>query len=272
MSAVFNLLTEQILFSSMKYSWILFLIFTLPGWGQELYEQRAFNATNGHTLNYRILLPEDYNQDKKYPLVLFLHGAGERGNDNEKQLIHGSSMFLDPVFRNQHKAMVIFPQCPENSYWASMSIDRTAYPIKTDFIYPAQMTPPLESALDLVQHLVRDKHVDPKRLYIMGLSMGAMGTLEALYRRPKLFAAAIPICGGGNVDLAKKYARKLPLWLFHGDADAVVPVDFSRALYQRLTSLKATVRYTEYPGVNHNSWDKAFAEPELLSWLFNQQK
>lgn len=256
----------------MKYSWILFLTLTLPGWSQELYEQRTFNALNGQTLNYRILFPDNYDHEKKYPLVLFLHGAGERGNDNAKQLTHGSRLFLDPLFRKQHQAIVLFPQCPENAYWASMSIDRMTYPIKTDFIYGDHMTPSLGASLDLVQHLVRTKQVDTRRIYIMGLSMGAMGTLEALYRRPKLFAAAIPICGGGNANLAKTYARKVPIWLFHGDADAVVPVAFSRELYQKLKALGAKVKYTEYPGVNHNSWDNAFSEPELLSWLFKQQK
>lgn len=157
-------------------------------------------------------------------------------------------------------------------YEATMTINRTALPIKTDFVYAPRMTAPLAATMELMRHLVKQKIVDKDRLYIMGLSMGGMGTLEALSREPKWFAAAVSICGGGNLDLAANFARKVPLWIIHGDADDVVPVDFSRQLYKRLNSLGAKVKYTEYPGVNHNSWDPAFAEPDLQEWMLSQKK
>lgn len=256
----------------MKIIWVFLMPFTLMAQTSASFESQVFVSGSGYSLKYRVLWPENYQANKKYPLVLFLHGAGERGADNEKQLTHGSKLFLDPAFRKKHEAIVIFPQCPEEVYWASMTIDRSSYPIKTDFIYAKEMTPPLAAAMDVVVELVKKKQADKNRLYIMGLSMGAMGTFEVLSRHPRWFAAAAPICGGGNVDLAQKYARKVPLWIFHGDADAVVPVDFSRRLYQRLTNLGARVKYTEYPGVNHNSWDNAFTEPDLLEWMFQQHK
>src|SRR5690606_19323608 len=116
----------------------------------------------------------------------------------------------------------------------------------------------------------KDEAVDAHRVYITGLSMGGMGTFEAVYRYPKRFAAALPICGGGDT---LRYTRvKLPFWVFHGTDDGVVNVSCSRAMVKKLEDLRVKVRYTEYPGVNHNSWDNAFAEPDFLEWMFSQRR
>lgn len=235
------------------------------------YEKKSFAFAPDKNLPYRILYPENYDRNKKYPLILVLHGGGERGNDNEKQLIHGSKLFLTPANRTNYPAIVVFPQCPTDSYWANSTIDRTKNPIERTFNYSDTAPWPLAAATALVNKIANEESVDKGRMYITGLSMGGMGTFEAVYRNPNLFAAAAPICGGGNDSLYNNTVKKTAFRVFHGDADVVVNVDLSRKMVARLKELKVPVEYIEYPGVNHNSWDNAFAEPTFMSWLFQHQ-
>jgi predicted peptidase len=237
------------------------------------FEKKEFLTKEGNVLMYQILYPENYNPKIKYPLFLLLHGAGERGNDNVAQLTHGSKLFLKEENRKKYPAIVIFPQCPKDNFWASIKIDRgVKSPYSFEFIYKDQLNWPTQAAVDLVKSFVKEKKADKKRLYIAGLSMGGMGTMEVVSRYPKMFAAAGPICGGADLNFVKKYAKKLPFWVFHGDADAVVPVDNSRKLVAALQVAKGDVKYSEYPKVNHNSWDNAFAEPEFLGWFFSKKR
>ncbi len=250
----------------------LLLLHSLLALAQDGFQARIYETKKGQKLPYQILYPENYNRHHKYPLVLVLHGAGERGADNQKQLVHGSKLFLSDNNRRQFPAIVIFPQCPVDSYWMSGKIDRSKQPIELSFDYPKAPNWPLKAAVELVKKLSKKEAVDKKRIYITGLSMGGMGTFEALARYPKLFAAAAPICGGGNLEMTKKYANKVPLWIFHGAEDGVVKVQNSRDMYAALRANAANVKYTEYPGVNHNSWDNAFAESEFLPWMFSHVK
>ncbi|MBC6489755.1 prolyl oligopeptidase family serine peptidase [Flavihumibacter stibioxidans] len=255
---------------------ILFLLVSvMPARSQDysLFEKRSFISSRGDTLPYRILYPENYDRSIKYPVVLFLHGAGERGNDNEKQLVHGGKLFLADSNRKKFPAIVIFPQCPENNYWARAKINRNVTPYEIGFDYTGPVSGPLNAALELTRQLLSEESADKRRVYITGLSMGGMGTFEAVYRAPKLFAAASPICGGGDPKAYNKKTAKVPFRIFHGAADAVVNVQLSRDMVNRLKELKARrFSYTEYPGVNHNSWDNAFAEPDFLAWLFLQKR
>jgi len=232
------------------------------------YEKKNYTNAEGETLPYRILYPENYDANNTYPLVFFLHGAGERGNDNEAQLTHGAALFLEKENREKFPAIVVFPQCAENDFWAHM--ERTESGIRK-FPYYQEPDRSLGLALEVLDKIIAEEGVDKSRLYVMGLSMGGMGTFETLARRPNQFAAAVPICGGGNTDLAKLYAQNTDLWIFHGSDDSVVLPEHSRMMYERLQQLGADVQYTEYPGVNHNSWDNAFAEPDLLPWLFSKK-
>ncbi|MBY0477930.1 MAG: prolyl oligopeptidase family serine peptidase [Chitinophagaceae bacterium] len=236
------------------------------------FEKKTYNFAEGKALPYRILYPENYDRTKKYPLVLFLHGAGERGSDNEMQLMHGSKLFLDAANRKKFPAIVIFPQCPANSFWASIKVDTTVQPRAFSFDYTGEANWPLTAANELVQKIASEEAVDTRRIYIAGLSMGGMGTFESVYRYPKLYAAALPICGGADLNSYSKWTGKTPFWIFHGDADAVVNVKLSREATEKLKSIKAKVTYTEYPGVNHNSWDNAFAEADFLKWMFGQKR
>jgi predicted peptidase len=236
------------------------------------YEKKEFILAEGKTLPYRILYPDNYDKSKKYPLILLLHGGGERGKDNEKQLTHGAKLFLKEENRKNFPAIIVVPQCPEDSYWGSTKIDRTTQPFTIDFDYSAEPNWPLVAANELVKKLSAEESVDKSRMYITGLSMGAMGTFEAVYRYPGLYAAALPICGGADTKKYDKRIGKIPFWVFHGAADAVVDVNLSRQMVDKLKSLKTEVKYTEYPGVNHNSWDNAFTEKEYLSWMFSQKR
>jgi|GEM_PF-55517 len=233
------------------------------------YQKRTFPFGKDQVLPYRILYPEHYDRSKKYPLILFLHGAGERGNDNQRQLIHGSKMFLKPEVRSQYPAIVLFPQCPENSFWANTKIDRTKTPVSFEFNYDGAPTWPLDAVNRLVDSIMAQEAVDADRIYITGLSMGGMGTFEMVHRWPGRFAAALPICGGGNTAAYDKRVKDVAFRVYHGDADAVVDVTLSRRMVERLKILRVkNVEYTEYPSVNHNSWDKAFADPDFLAWMF----
>lgn len=236
------------------------------------YQKKEYRYAEDKVLPYRILYPENYDKSKKYPLVLFLHGAGERGNDNEKQLVHGARLFLSADNRTNFPAIVIFPQCPENSFWSSVSVDRDKTPVSFEFNYDNPATWPLDAVQKLTAEIIKSEAADKKRCYVTGLSMGGMGTFELVYRFPSMFAAALPICGGGDAGNYDKRVRKIKFWVFHGDADAVVNVKLSQEMVEKLKRIKAEVKYTEYPGVNHNSWDNAFAEPSFLSWMFSNRK
>ncbi len=251
---------------------LVFFLSPLAALTQDLstFEKGEYTSPDGSVLPYRILFPDEYDKAKRYPLVLVLHGAGERGNDNEKQLVHGGKLFLDSAVRKNYPAIVVFPQCPQESYWSSVKIDRTTTPLALSFDYSQPVTAPLRDAMALVREIVSKEGVNPKKVYITGLSMGGMGTFEAVHRYPDTFAAALPICGGGDTLQYKKV--KTPFWVFHGTADGVVDVKYSRAMVDRLKEMKVKVKYTEYPGVNHNSWDNAFAEPDFLKWMFSRKK
>ncbi len=231
------------------------------------YLRKEFESA-GNILPYRILYPDNYDKTKKYPLILFLHGAGERGSDNEKQLVHGAKLFLKDENRNAYPAIILVPQCPEESYWAAVRIDRSIQPYRISFDYNEKPHWPLVAANELVKKIINEEAVDKSRIYITGLSMGAMGTFESVYRYPDLYAAALPICGGGDTKLYDKRVKKTAFWLFHGASDSVVDVKLSREMLAKLKSLKVKNKYSEYPGVDHNSWDNAFADPEFLSWMF----
>lgn len=230
------------------------------------YQAEYFASSSGDTLPYRILYPEGYSSSTDtLPLVLFLHGAGERGEDNSAQLTHGAQLFLDSM--SQYPAIVVFPQCGSGSYW--VRIERQADDLQMPF-YEAPVSD-MGMVIELLAQLQAQERIDPSRIYLAGLSMGGFGTFELLARLPRTFAAAVPICGGGNKLLAPLYAQHTPMWIFHGDADSVVSVDLSRKMYKALAEAGGQPKYTEYPEVGHNSWDPAFAEPELLKWLFSHR-
>ncbi|MFC5282506.1 prolyl oligopeptidase family serine peptidase [Pedobacter alpinus] len=226
---------------------------------------------DGDTLPVRILYPENFDANKKYPVMLFLHGRGESGNDNERQLANGSKMFLDPEFRKNYPAVVIFPQCGSDSYWANVEIETVNTKRFFTFKKGAKPTKAMKLLTAFTKDFFKKDFVDNSKIYVGGLSMGGMGTYEILRREPKTFAAAFAICGGDNIKNCKKY-KNVPLWIFHGGLDDVVTPQFSYNIYKKLRDLGHVPKFNLYLKANHNSWDSAFAEKDLLPWLFSHKK
>lgn len=235
------------------------------------YDSLVYVSGQGESLHYRQLNPLKIEQGKKYPLVLFLHGAGERGSDNLSQLRHGGMMFTNPVNREEYPAFVLFPQCPEESYWPTPKRP-DGFQQESPFPLDAEITKPLALTKELLDKVIGTYPIDTDRIYIVGLSMGGMGTFDMVCRFPDLFAAAIPICGGIHTGRFDNFSSKTAFRIFHGDADSVVPVRLSREAYLKLKAEGASVEYIEFPGVNHGSWDPAFNRPDFMSWLFQQRK
>ncbi|CAN5455277.1 dienelactone hydrolase family protein [soil metagenome] len=237
------------------------------------YLKRVFTKGNV-SMPYRLLLPRDYDSSKKYPMVLFLHGSGERGNDNEKQLTWGSQLFIQGSNRRRFPAIVVFPQCPENSYWSNVHIKKERKTKKELFEFQSggEPTKAMDMLIGLQTRLMNELSVDTSKIYVMGLSMGGMGTYEIVRRMPGVFASAVPICGGADTTTAAAI-HKTAFWIFHGANDDVVPVKYAEDMVRALQGFYSAgdMQYTVYSGTGHNSWEKAFAEPELLRWLFTQR-
>ena len=232
------------------------------------YEKGEFvSKATGDTLLYRYLTPEDAKPGKKYPLVIFLHGSGERGNDNKLQLLIGSQMFLNPVNREKHPAYVIFPQCPIEGYWSFTKRPSSFIYLKAE----EEIAPVSKAVMELIDTYLANPNVDKSRVYIMGLSMGGMATFDLVSRYPEKFAAAIPICGAADTERIAK-VKGVSWRIFHGDADDIVPVECSRRAYKALKEAGADVEYIEFPGCNHGSWNPAFNVPGFMDWLFKQKR
>lgn len=233
----------------------------LPGWVRAgEFEKREYKDGHGAKLAYRLFKPVESKE--KLPLVLFLHGAGERGDDNESQLKIGVKYFVDN--QTSFPCFVVAPQCPSKLQWVDTPWGAPKHAM------PARPTEPLRLALELVAALEMELPVDPKRLYVTGLSMGGFGTFDAIQRAPKRFAAAVPLCGGADEAMAPVIA-KVPLWIFHGATDDIVKTSRSRNIVEALKKSGGTPKYTEYPGVGHFCWDQAYQEKELFPWLFSQK-
>jgi predicted peptidase len=222
-------------------------------------------TSQGVTYRYQVFVPADYNSDAKLPIILFLHGAGERGDDGLTQTNVGIGTAIR-AHSDRYHAIVVMPQCLKGVWWQD----------------PAMET----QALASLDQSVKEFHTDPDRVYLTGLSMGGYGSWAILQKYPGKFAAAVVICGGivppastklapppGDDpygDAAKKIGTAMPIWVFHGGADPVVPVTESRKMVEALKALGSNVKYTEFEGVLHDSWVKAYADATMPPWLFSQ--
>jgi predicted peptidase len=214
--------------------------------------QRHWLVQKGDTLPYRILFPVNYDPSKSYPMVLFLHGS----------------------IRNHYPAIIVFPQCSTTDYWSNVQmIFENSKTDKKTFYFIPDGTPSLhmQMTIGLVHNLLGRYYINKDQVYVMGLSMGGMGTFEIVRRMPGVFAAAIPICGGADPSTAKELKR-VSWWIFHGGKDDVVLPIYSTQMVDALKKQKASVKFTLFPNANHNSWDSTFAQPGLMKWLFEQKK
>lgn len=233
-------------------------------WGAEP-EAREWRAPDGTVVSYRWSAPAALETGKTYPLVLFLHGAGERGRDNAAQLKHGVGAILDGARKLGEPCFLIAPQCPPNEWWAPLDH-------RTKRLDPAaKPNSLLDAVLALTAEMSKTQPVDPKRFYVTGLSMGGFGTWSLLARVPEKIAAAVPICGGGDPAQAVKF-KDVPIWAFHGEADPVVPVKSTREMIAALEQAGGKPKVTYYPGVLHDSWTQTYTDPAVLTWLFAQRR
>ncbi|HVS97291.1 MAG TPA: prolyl oligopeptidase family serine peptidase [Puia sp.] len=218
------------------------------------------------TLRYRLLFP-DANRQRKYPLVIFLHGSGERGSDNDAQLKWGVMNFATDQNMMEHPAIVIAPQCPEHQTWSSETPNKTG----TAMTLNAEPSTPMRLLIALIRRLETTMPVDTNRIYITGLSMGGFGTYDALERYPKLFAAAVPVCGAGDTSRAASIAH-IPMWIYLGAEDPAVNPLYGLDMLEALTHAGAHPGFTQYPEVGHFSWLGAYSDPLMMEWLFRQHK
>jgi predicted peptidase len=252
----------------------LSLLFPFLGRAQDNYSfDRGSYINKADTIPYRFLFPKKFDPKQKYPLIIVLHGAGERGNDNDAQLKFGPKLFLNDSLRERYPAIVIFPQCPRNGWWSNTDVQADATGKYTfHFKEGGEPTPAMRGLLGLIAEFLDKPYVDKHQVYAGGLSMGGMGTYELLRRKPDVFAAAFVVCGGDNGLNAKVYAKKVPLWIFHGGKDNVVSPDYAMVMVNALKADGGNPKFTLYPNDGHNSWNDAFAEPGLLLWLFSHKK
>jgi predicted peptidase len=211
------------------------------------------------SMPYRLFVPPDYKSDMPYPLVLWLHGAGGAGGDNRAQIradqTLGTHTWTKPQSQAKHAAFVLVPQSSTN--WVSSGLDR--------------LSPEMSLVLSILDTVRAEFNIDADRIYVAGQSDGGMGTWNVIIQRPILFAAAIPLCGGGDASRISAIVN-MPIWAFHGSRDKVISVAESRRMINALRRAGGHPRYTEYPNVGHDVWTRAFAEPDLVDWLFAQHR
>ena len=228
-------------------------------------DAREFTAKNGTVIKYRWSAPQKIEKGKTYPLVLFLHGSGERGDDNTAQLRHGVHAILDNVSKLNQPVFLIAPQCPKDRWWSPVDMKRMTLSAA------AKPNALLEAVVELVDETTATQPVDPKRFYLTGISMGGFATWDLLGRIPGKIAAAIPICGGGDPLLISKY-KEVPIWSFHGEADTAVPVKSTREMISALETAGAKPKVTYYPEVGHDCWTQTYNDPAVIRWILDQRQ
>lgn len=234
-------------FSSYRTRWLLrglaaAVLIALP---QSQAEQKAERLEIRRSLDYLLYLPNRYAEAESLPMIVFLHGAGERGSDIQKVKKHGPPKIVEsnPDF----EFIVLSPQCPAGQRWNPQDV------------------------MSLVKHVLETHKVDRRRIYLTGLSMGGYGTWDTAVNHPHAFAAIAPICGGGNPLFARKI-RHLPIWVFHGAKDKVVPLSQSKVMVEAVQKAGGAPKFTIYPEAGHDSWTKSYANPELYKWFLKHKK
>ena len=229
----------------------------------------SFNSKD-QSLNYRILYPKNFDKTKSYPLTLFLHGIGERGDDNELQLKYVDKVFLNQNNYDNYQSLVIFPQAPLDDNWSSRVL--TDEEVRQVFPENERPTKSLQLVIKLMDSLVKEDFIESKRVYLSGLSNGAMGSFELLKNRPNMFASAVLICGGGNPIWAEDFAKNTPVWVAHGSDDNVVLPELSINMVNAIIKYGGSPKFTLYENVNHESWFIVFDDPNYLKWMFSFTK
>ena len=215
---------------------------------------------------YLLLTPSNITKGKRYPLVLFLHGAGERGNDNNQQKRHFPELMASQEYRDLYPAFVLAPQCPKNQFWVDVDWSSEG---STPFRSAAEM--PMQGAMAALEEVVHNHPIDLERITLTGLSMGGYGAWDLAMRHPYWFTSVVPICGGGDEREVARLAG-LPIQVWHGEKDRIVPTKRSRQIVEAIQKIDLEVEYYELPGVKHNSWFEAYRRKEFLNLLFSAKR
>lgn len=233
----------------------------------EHYEKLEFKNPEGQVLRYRWHFPDELQPGERVPLLIFLHGAGERGDDNEKTLVHGARDFVSGKLQSLQKCAVLIPQCPEGQQWVNVPWIDDAHTI------PKEASDALKLVKQLMDEVCESNTIDKQRIYLTGLSMGGFGVWDLVSRYPNQFAAVVAICGGGDSDedVVTRF-KHVPIWVFHGDADETVKVKRSRDMVAALNAVGGHPKYTEYANTGHNSWTVTYANPELYRWILSHRR
>ena len=226
------------------------------------FHARSYRSPSGETMQYRLFVPPGYGAEKKYPIVLWLHGANGRGSDNFLQIsganFLGTHVWTTAEIQTKDPVFVLAPQVENTKAWSRPHVN-TAMPVS------------LRVAFEILDAIEKEYSIDRNREYIAGQSMGGEGVWAALTLARGRFAGAIALCSGGFDDEVVPDAR-VPVWIFQGADDPVVPVDRVRRWVAALRQAGGSPKYTEVPGVGHNVWDTAFANPDAATWLLSQQR
>ena len=242
----------------------------------QLFQAKTFTASNGRKINYRIFFPKDYSTEKKYPLILFLHGFDQRGDDNKSQFVNGiCEPFKDPNSQI-YGCIVLAPQCPGDDMWVETNEMWSYYNSydssnpKSEYYLPE--SPSLAAVAELVQKTRDENAVDKNRVYVTGLSMGGFGTWDLLVRHTKIFAAAMPLCGGADYRKAG-LIKNVPIWTFHGMKDTVVLPAGTIKMAATLKEIGGNIIFdkNEYPNHTHNIWEDVYKRTDVLAWLLSQK-
>jgi predicted peptidase len=247
---------------------VLFLVAAGPVFAADMSERfqaRVYRNKKFSSLPYRLLVPVTYDRAKKYPLVLFLHGVGERGSDNRIQLYCGLDIFAEEKRMKRYPCFIVAPQCPSDTKWAEVDWKADRHTMQK------KPTPALAMAMELLNELQKEFSIDSSRIYITGYSMGGFGAWEAIQRWPDYFAAAVPVCGGGDEALAPRLVG-IPIWAFHGALDNVVKVTRSRNMINAVVRAGGMPRYSEYTLLTHLCWNYCYTDEAMFDWLFRQKK
>jgi predicted peptidase len=245
------------------------LLFCILGMGADLacansaagaddlaFRKNVYTDKKGEKMPYRLYVPQGYDPQQKYPLIFWLHGAAARGTDNFAQISggneKGSHIWTMPENQLQFPAFVLAPQCPADQFWAEPEMN--------------ELTPQLQMALEILGVVEKEYSIDTDRVYPAGQSMGGLGVWALLQTFPDRWAAALVLCAYDNLTNARGLVH-IPVWVFQGDADLVVPVDLVRTMVKELKKAGCQVRYSEYHKVGHDVWLKTFAEPDIVPWL-----
>ena len=226
---------------------------------------RATFTTPQGVLPYRMYVPDSIGPDEKLPLVLFLHGAGERGDDNESQLTNGVRHLMNDSIRQQYRCIILAPQCPLSARWVEVDWSMPSHKM------PARISVPLNQTFALMDSLIMLLPVDTMRIYVTGLSMGGFGTWDALARRPGLFAAAMPVCGGGDESTAC-LMENVPIKAFHGKLDHLVIPARTTNMVNAVNQCGGKADCILFPKLGHLCWEQVYSNVENIHWLFLQKR